>query len=171
MKRSSKIIITTIAVVGITAGTLSMVSAGGRWGGCQYQDGAMYGQDFRGHGMKGRFNRAGMGGPTIERHQERMEYLKFKLKITEEQEPAWQAFETAMLEKFGDRVERFAQRGSKAQLPMNERVEFMRERAVQMNAMADAIDKLYGSLTPGQQKIADELGPIGRGGPMQGKRF
>ncbi|MES9843418.1 MAG: Spy/CpxP family protein refolding chaperone [Candidatus Sedimenticola sp. PURPLELP] len=171
MKRSSKIIITTVAVIGITAGSLSMVSAGGRWGGNCQQDGAQYGQGFRGQGPKGQFNRAGMQGPTIERHQERIDYLKFKLKITEDQEPAWQAFEATMLEKFGNRVEKFAQRGSKAQLPMNERVESMRERATQMNAMADAIDKLYGSLTPEQQKIADEMGPMGRGGRMQGKRF
>ncbi|OOZ35784.1 Spy/CpxP family protein refolding chaperone [Solemya velesiana gill symbiont] len=172
MKRSSKIIIATVAVVGITAGSLSMVPAGGRWGGnCQYQDGAQYGQGFRGPGQKGQFNRTGMGGPTIERHQERIDYLKFKLKITEDQELAWKAYETAMLDKFGQGVQCHAQRGSKAQLPLNERVEFMRERATQMNAMADAIDKLYGSLTPEQQKIADELASMGCGGPMQGKRF
>jgi len=42
-----------------------------------------------------------------------------------------------------------------------ERVERMRNGAGQMTEMADAIEQLYGSLTPEQQKIADELRPMG----------
>ena len=48
------------------------------------------------------------------------------------------------------------------QMPVEERIEFMRERAGHMSEMAGVIENLYAELTPEQQKLADQLHPMRR---------
>jgi len=45
---------------------------------------------------------------------------------------------------------------------MTDRVKMMRDGAERMTKMADAIEKFYTALTPEQQKIADQLRPMGK---------
>lgn len=189
MKRSSKILITTTAVVGLTAAALSFAGPGG-WGngqGCRgygpgaWQQGQMTGPGGMGPGymqgqpgmgpgnMLGR--RGGMGpgfnpGNRTEFHAQRMDALKAQLQITPEQEAAWQAFAETADKNMASMTERFAQRGS--QKSIAERAQFMRDRAARMASMADAIDALYKELTTEQQQLADRFAPMG--GMMGGRR-
>ncbi len=162
MKRSTKILVTTAAVIGIGAGSISLVSAHGGFGGC----GGGYGmpqQREQGHGpmmhrgFKGRF------GYGMEQFiQERLDQAKYKLRITEEQEPAWQEFTTQIGKNTATMRDRIQQRWGKPTVP--ERIQHMRDKAVQVNQMADAVEKLYQSLTPEQQKVADQISPMRRRG-------
>ena len=162
MKRSSKIILTAVTVVGISLASLSYVSANGRYDRCGYGQGPVSMQD----GGKGQWGRHGFGhgrsGDAAARMEQGLDMIKYKLRITEEQEPAWQAFEQSMKQKMSSRLEaRQAAREAGRSMTVAERVERMRNGAGQMTEMADAIEKLYASLTPEQQKIADELRPMG----------
>ncbi len=148
MKRSSKILITSVAVIGITAAGISLVSADG-WG-CQGY--GKHGRDYRGMGM--------MGGAPSEKIERRLEYLKNELEITPEQEPAWEALKQDISTKVTTMRVGFKQRGS--QLAVTERTERMRQNAQQMSNLADAIDEFYRILTPEQQEVADNMRPMGR---------
>jgi len=101
-----------------------------------------------------------MRGDRGQMMTQRMEILKTQLQITEEQEPAWQAFSQTVTERVATMAGRFKQRG--AQVPVAERVERMRSGAQRMTEMAAAIEKFYGVLTPEQQNIADQMTPMGR---------
>ncbi|MCP3867007.1 MAG: Spy/CpxP family protein refolding chaperone [Gammaproteobacteria bacterium] len=163
MKRSTKIIVALVAVAGIGAATFATVSAqGGGWGGCRGYGPASYEQGEnpmmgrRGYGMKHGRN----WGDREKMITQRLEVLKSELQITEEQEPAWQAFNQALVEKMQAKAGRFGQRG--AQVPVSARVERMRSGAKSMTELADAMEKFYGVLTPEQQKLADQMRPMGR---------
>ncbi|WP_260294860.1 Spy/CpxP family protein refolding chaperone [Sedimenticola hydrogenitrophicus] len=166
MKRSTKMILTAVAVVGISAASISYVSAGGRFGDCGYGQGFGPGQMSMQQGGHGNWGRHGPGRGTPEDHSARMEQgldmLKYKLRITEAQEPAWQAFEQAMKQKMTSRLERREAMRDGDGVTVAERVKGMREGAGQMSEMADAIEQLYTSLTSEQQKIADAMRPMGR---------
>ena len=164
MKRSSKIIITAVTVIGISMATISLVSAGGRYDRCgNGPDGMGQYERGGGHSQRHVLGRDKRGENRTVRMQERMDMVKYKLRITEEQEPAWQAFQETLTERMKSRVEaRQAAREAGKQLTVSERVERMRNGATEMEKMADAIDQLYASLTPEQQKIADEMRPMGR---------
>lgn len=158
MKRSKKVLISTAAVLILSAASVSMVSArghhGGGFGGCDggygfWQQGPSQMTEKRGSWMK-------------QRMQDKLDYVKYKLQITDKQEPAWQEFTTALEGKFTTMQDRMQDRGS--QKTVTERVKLMREGAENMTQMADAIEKLYKSLTPEQQKLADQLNPMGRRG-------
>jgi protein CpxP len=157
MKRSSKIIIAVVAVVGL--GTAAAVSAKGGWGNCD-----MYGgPGMRGghHSMMGQrgFGR-GMGGDMGQMAEQKLDMLKYQLRITEAQEPSWQAFEQAVNQKMEQMQGRFKQRGFGVPMSVEERVAMMRESAAGMNGLADAIDRLYAGLTPEQKKTVDEFQPM-----------
>lgn len=180
MKRSSKVLITVAAVVGISAASLSWVSANGGWGpGCgAYNQGQGYGYgQMMGHrGFQGMGPGAMHGGPGFSRGmgpgmmqggpgfgmEQRLDTIKSELQITAQQEPAWQAFEQAMNKNREAMVERFQGRGFIGQIPVEERVKFMREKADHMSEMAVVIENLYAELTPVQQKLADQLHPMRR---------
>lgn len=164
MKRSSKIIITAVTVIGISMATISLVSAGGRYDRCgsgpdgmgQYERG---GSHYQRHG----YGRDMRGGDPTQRMQQGLDMIKYKLRITEAQEPAWQAFEETLSESMKTRTEaRQAMRESGKSMTVPERVERMRSGAGNLGKMADAIEQLYASLTPEQQKVADEMRPMGR---------
>jgi hypothetical protein len=158
MKGSKKVLITTVAVVGLSLGSISAVSAFGGPGG--------YGGCDRGYGQKGpnkMMQKRGSGFNMEEKMAERLDYMKYKLKITEKQEPAWQEFTKVLESKFTNMRERKENRGE--QKTITEKVKQMRAGAESMTQMADAMEKLYSTLTPEQQKIADEMSPMGKRTP------
>ena len=162
MNRSQKVLVTIIAVAGLGAAAVATVSAQGGWGGCQGygQQAGMQGErPMMGHHRYG-MGQGGMRGDRSQMMTQRMENLKNQLQITEEQEPAWQAFSQTVTERVAAMAGRFKQRG--AQVPVADRVERMRAGAQRMTEMADAIEMFYGVLTPEQQKIADQMRPMGR---------
>ncbi len=168
MKRSSKVILTAVTVVGLSLASLSYVSANGRYDRCGYGQGPMSMQD----GGKGQWGRHGFGhgrsGDPVARMGQGLDMMKYKLRITEAQEPAWQAFEQSMQQKMNARMEqRQAARESGVSITVPDRIERMRNGAVQITEMADAIEKLYAGLTPEQQKIADAMRPMGGMGRMR----
>lgn len=155
MKRSKKVLISTVAVVGLSLGSISMVSAFGGPGG--------YGGCDRGYGQKGpnkMMQKRGSGFNMEERMEERLDYMKYKLGITAEQEPAWKEFTKTLQDKFTKKRDRKENRSE--QKTVTDKVKMMREGAEQMIQMANAIEKFYGTLTPDQQKIADEMRPMGK---------
>lgn len=95
---------------------------------------------------------------------ERQAALKSTLKITADQEPAWNAF-TASFQypsRDGARPDRDALRS----MTTPERIQHMRarqaERQAKMDRRADATLRLYAALTPEQQKLFDaRSGPRG----------
>ena len=155
MKGSKRVLITTVAVVGLSLGSISAVSAFGGPGG--------YGGCDRGYGQNGpskMMQKRGYGFNMEEKMEERLDYMKYKLKITEKQEPAWQEFTKVLESKFTNMRERKENRGEQKTIP--EKVKQMRAGAENMTQMADAMEKLYKTLTPEQQKTADEMGPMGK---------
>ncbi|WP_428607008.1 Spy/CpxP family protein refolding chaperone [Sedimenticola sp.] len=161
MKRSNKILVTLVAVAGIGLVTLSQVSANDRYDRCGFGAGdssMRYGGDEdRGrHGFGG-----DKSGDRTARMEQGLDMMKYKLRITESQEPAWQAFEQSMKQKMANRLERRQAMREGKEMTVSERVEAMRSGAAQMTEAADAIEQLYASLTPEQQKIADEMRPMG----------
>jgi hypothetical protein len=154
MKRSKKVLISTVAVVGLSLGSISMVSAFGGPGG--------YGDCDRGYGQKGpnkMMQKRGSGFNMEKRMEERLDYMKYKLGITAEQEPAWKEFTKTLQDKFAKKRDRRENRGE--QKTVTDKVKMMREGAEQMIQTANAIEKFYATLTPEQQKIADEMSPMG----------
>ncbi len=155
MKRSKKILISTAAVLILSTASISMVSARGGFGGC---NGGYGGYGGYGNWQQGPGQMMQKQGSWMEqRMQDRLGYMKYKLGITEEQEPAWKEFTAAVSSKATTMRERIQQRG--AQQTVTERVTRMRDGAEQMIQMANAVEKMYKALTPEQQKIADQISP------------
>ncbi len=162
MKRSNKILISTIAVIGIGVASISMVTAHGgfnRHGGCSGGFGdAQPWQQSQGYMMQHRgFNRG--FGPGMEQYmQQRLDQVKYKLRITEEQEPAWQEFTQVIDNKVASMRDRMQQRG--IQKTVTQRIQHLRDGADHMSQVAGAIERLYKTLTPEQQKVADQITPM-----------
>lgn len=152
MKRSTKLLVSTVAVIGLGMGSISMVSAFGGPGGFGGHHGG-YGNWQQGSGM----TKEERGTLMEQKMQDRLGYIKYKLQITDKQEPAWQEFTAALESKFTSMRDRMGNRGE--QKTVAERVKLMRTGAENMTQMADAIEKLYTALTPEQQKIADQISP------------
>ena len=183
MKRSSKILITTTAVIGLSTAALSFAGGWGGGQGCRHggygpgygygmDPSTMQGQPGMGPGyMQGQrgMGPGGMRGPRgmdpelrAERHGLRIEMMKSRLGITAEQEPAWEAFTAVLNENMASMSQRFAERGNPA--TVEERTTRMRDRAERMAKMADAIETFYAELTPEQQQLADRFVPMRMGG-------
>ena len=114
--------------------------------------------------------------------QQRMEQglarEKARLQITAAQEPAWNAFTTAIRPDPAQRARMHAERGEWAKLTTPERIDRMRAERTQRDAEIDrrgeATKTFYAALTPAQQKLFDERpmmhgGPGGKGGPGHGR--
>ena len=91
----------------------------------------------------------------------RLSTLKARLQITEAQEPSWNAFETAVSAKMEQRMARRDAAVAGPPETVEERVARIRERTATGQAVADAMERLYGELTPEQQKIADQYAVMG----------
>jgi len=113
-----------------------------------------------------------------ERVEARLAYLKTALKITDAQQPQWDAFADTLRKQARTADERMQARraqmaeGRKGTPPTAiERMEFAKTRLAASSARLDetlaAAKPLYAALSPKQQKVADELlasrGPRGPG--------
>ena len=152
MKRSKKVLISTAAVLILSTASISMVAARGHHGGFGGCDGG-YGYWQQGPGQ----TMQKQGSWMEQRMQDRLGYIKYKLGITKEQEPAWNEFTEAVGSKAATMRDRMRQRGT--QQTVTEKVKRMRDGSEQMTQMANAIEKMYNALTPEQQKIADQISP------------
>jgi len=113
---------------------------------------------MRGPGMGMAMQHGAHGGAM--RHGQAMEQhlatLKSELKLTSQQEPAWQAFEqTVHSQKAAHEQGRGpAQAGTDS---MESHIAFMEQRLTGMKAVAKARQDLYKVLTPEQKTIADRF--------------
>ncbi len=100
---------------------------------------------------------------TPEQRQERMakhaEAFKQKLKITADQEPAWNAFQAAMHPADKDGHARLDHKGMD-KLTTPERIDRMRaihaQRSAEMERRGEAVKTFYAALKPEQQKTFDQ---------------
>ncbi|MFN7087504.1 MAG: Spy/CpxP family protein refolding chaperone [Burkholderiales bacterium] len=154
-----------------------MMGYGGGYGPGMMGYGGGYGPGMMGHGgsygpgMMGYGPGAAAGVGPVERMDARLSFLKDQLKITAEQQAAWDAYaaqakaQAAAMEKF------FTQPPVAASTPaerIEQRAERAKLRAEQMKAMSAALKDLYAALAPEQKAVADRYfgGPrLSQGGP------
>ena len=92
MKRTNKILLTTLLATGIAATAAVTAAPGGGPGGCPQGGGPMMQGDGYGPGGGGKHGRWQKGQRDPAAIEKRIEAVHDKLGIAEEQEPAWQAF-------------------------------------------------------------------------------
>ncbi len=100
--------------------------------------------------------------------------LKVELKITPDQDTAWQAFTTKARQQADAMIARRTQMFSQAPATprsaperLAQRTEFAKQRIAGMETMTAAVKDLYAVLTPEQKALADRQlahGPMGGGG-------
>jgi Spy/CpxP family protein refolding chaperone len=172
-------ILTSLAAAGLAAATtLAYADPPGGWGGGYRGPGMMYQGGGYGPGMMAYGGPHGGYGPgaaagvpcdgfgpgaaagvgPVVRMEQRLSHLKNELKITPEQESAWNAYaENAKTQ--ASTMEAFrAQPPAAAQTPaerIEQRAERMNLRSKQITAMSAAVKDLYAVLTPEQKAVAD----------------
>ncbi len=127
-----------------------MMGYGGPRGG--YGPGAAAGAPCEGFGPG-----AAAGGPAA-RMDQRLSFLRNELKITADQESAWNAYAAQAKAQVDTMVAFHAQPPSAAQSPterIDQHAERMNLRAKQLTAMSAAVKDLYAVLTPEQKAVAD----------------
>jgi periplasmic protein CpxP/Spy len=108
------------------------------------------------------------GGPSA-MAESRLAYLKAELKITANQESAWQAF-SGKVRQQAEAMQ--AMRGKMQNVAgsvperMDQRSEMMRQRMGAMDSMNAAMKDLYAVLSPEQKAIADQRFGMMGGRPM-----
>jgi len=164
-----------LAAVGVTAYAFP---GGGPGSGCAYGAqgagpmGGGYGPGMgmmgggMGQGMMGGRPRGGYGpgmmgarGNPVENSAARLAFLKGELKITADQESAWQAFAKQAKEQAESMQALRAQAPAAANTAperLSQRAEFAKQRAANMEARSAAFNDLYAALTPEQKAVADQ---------------
>lgn len=157
MKSSRKIIAGLLVAAGLAAtGAIAYAHPEGfgrGWGGCAY-GGA--GPGTMGYGPMGPGMMAG-SGPAAHLDA-RLAYLKTELKLAPNQESAWQAYAQQARQQAESMQALPAQPAAAAQSApelLNQRAEFAKQRAADMESMSVAVKNLYAALTPEQKTIAD----------------
>jgi protein CpxP len=164
MKRIHKIVAGAAGALALVA--VTAVVAAPAMGGCEGM-GMMHGGM---HAMRG-----GEPGAMAEKH---LADLKTQLKITAQQEPAWQAFAAKATERAKAMQSLQAQHTSatdaKTAAPdrMAQHIDAMKQHLAGMETMQVALKDLYAVLTPEQRTVADQhasrMGGHGHGmGPGQ----
>ena len=105
--------------------------------------------------------------------------LKVELKITPNQDSAWQAFTTKAKQQSETMTARREQMFAQTSAPANQtaperlaqRTEFAKQSIANMEAMSAAVKDLYGTLTPEQKTLADQQLARGPMGGFGGHRF
>lgn len=103
-----------------------------------------------------------------ERVEARLAYLKTALKITDAQQPQWEAFANTLRKQAREMDQRIQERRSQtARGPegtkptaidrLQRRQERLATASARLNETLTAAKPLYAALTPEQQKVADEL--------------
>ncbi len=137
----------------------------GAWGGGPMGRGMMgYGSGPRGGygpGMMGGggFGPGAAGGGPAANMDARLSFLKTELKITSDQQAAWDAYATQAKARAAAMQAFHAQPPSTAQTAterIDQRAERATLRAEQMKAMSAAVKDLYAALTPEQKAVADQ---------------
>lgn len=163
-------ILTGFAAAGVAAATALAFAAPpggfgpGGWGGGHRGAGMMnqgggYGPGAAAGAPCGSFGPgAAAGAGPVARMEQRLSYLKNELKITPDQEPAWNAYAEQAKTQASTMEAFHAQPPAAAQSPterMEQRTERMNLRAKHMTAMSAAVKDLYAVLTPEQKAVAD----------------
>lgn len=188
MKRTYKVIAGAAAVLSLALAASVYAHPGGGWGpgygmGQGMGPGMGYGMGYgMGHGMgpgmgpgMGRGMGPGMGpgmgrgmGPAdmTAAATARTSQLKADLKITQAQEAAWKAYETAVTQQAAAmqamRTQMQAQPGTSAPDWAAHREAMFKQRQAGLQAHTAALKDLYAVLTPEQRAIADrDMGPMG----------
>ena len=190
MTTTRKILVGAVAAAALAASSALVYAdpagPGTGWGNCAYGGpgagrgvmgpGAMGHGPGAGRGAMGYGPGAGRGGPggwsnpaaAVEGH---LAALKVELKITPDQDTAWQAF-TAKARQQAEtmparRAQMIAQMSATNQTAperLAQRTEFAKQRIAGMETMSVAVKDLYGVLTPEQKALADQQlvhGPMG----------
>jgi Spy/CpxP family protein refolding chaperone len=101
----------------------------------------------------------GQGGPAANADA-RLSFLKNELAITADQDSAWQAYTTQVKKQAESMQALFTQAQSQTAQSgperLNQRAEFAKQRAANIEAMSTAVKDLYAVLTPEQKAVADQ---------------
>jgi len=196
MKNTRNMLISIAAAVGMAAVSATVYAGphGGFWRGAgaggPMGPGMMHHGGGHGHGMMGHGHGRGHGatataprpgfGPAaaaagpVARTEQRLSYLRNALKITPEQETAWNAYAEQAKARASSMQALREQRPAVSQSTIErieQRAEHMNLRAKQVTAKSAALTKLYAALTPEQKAVADlhfgghrssQAGPHGR---------
>lgn len=117
-------------------------------------------------------------GPGDARHEpgarmaQHLDQVQRDLKLTPQQQPAWDAFRAAMTAQAeGMTAMRDQMQADGKTLPerLTQRQAMMEQGMARMQAMSKTVQDFYAQLTPDQQKIADTL-MAGRHGPRFAQR-
>jgi len=163
MKRTHSLIAGLILAAGI--GGVAIAQPGmGKAGGCD------------GMGPTEKMGRhAGMKFDPAERAGKHLDYLKYQLKITPEQEPLWNAYAEKMTAEAGKGMQALRDPADdKLTAPerMAKMQSVMEERVATMRGVHDSFNRLYAALSPEQKAIADkqaaQMGKGGHRGPRPG---
>jgi Spy/CpxP family protein refolding chaperone len=139
MNTSRKIALGTVVALGITVGTAALA----------------HDHDWKmGHGSKEQCRDGG--------HAARLDALKTDLKLTSAQEPAWQAFASAVQAQKD--MHRGKQDVAEGTDPMQARIEHMEQRLAGMKEIQKARNDLYQVLTDEQKAVLDKHRPHGHHG-------
>lgn len=116
---------------------------------------------------------AGAGFSPAAMVEGRLAALKTELKITANQESAWQAFATKAKQQVESMHAQRTQASAATQTAperLAQRAEFAKQRAANVEAMSAAVKDLYDVLTPEQKAIADQRLAFAGMGPMMAMR-
>lgn len=152
MKRNTRMIVAALTILGVSAGGLAHARGDGPCGGPQAMSGKAAGEYM----------------------SKRLDRLQTELKLSPEQETAWQAWRGDMKEKMTKMRERRPDSAALAKLPAPERMAQMlerhKERQQEMEAGLTSLRAFYAKLSPEQQKTFDSFKPFGdhrRDGPRR----
>ncbi|MGB7502337.1 MAG: Spy/CpxP family protein refolding chaperone [Azonexus sp.] len=161
--KQSQLVLAGIAAVSLMIASVASANSGGM--GMGPMMGPMMG------GMHGPGPMAGnmqAGGPSA-MVESRLASLKAELKITADQESAWQAFSgKARQQAETMQAMRGKMQSAAGSAPerMDQRSEMMRQRIGAMDSMSAAMKDLYAVLSPEQKAIADQRFGMMGGRPM-----
>ena len=167
----------TAAVVGTAVAqdqsTQQGTSPGWTWGprgmmGYGFMGPGMMGYGAMGPGMMGGSAET-MCGAMASHIEGRLGYIKAELKVTDAQEPLWNAYAAAARENANTMIARcntmMGKRGSQESLPdrLDQNEQLMAAHLDAVRAMGKALKPLYAALSDSQKKTADQLfwGPMG----------
>jgi LTXXQ motif family protein len=156
--RASTALIAGLAVAGAYADP-GMGGMGPTGGGMGMGGGGM----MMGHGMMG----GHFGSDHTAMIETRLGTLKSELKLTANQELAWQKFEDASkrqavaMQKLHDTAQTTPTTPQSTPERLARHTEFMQQRVAGMQAVSSALTELYAVLTPAQKAIVDQgFGPM-----------
>lgn len=174
MKRLHKILIGTAGVLAVAVGTAVVAAPRDGMGDCGMGGGMGPGM---GPGMLAQGGHWRGDGDAAAFAEKRLAALKTELKITAQQEAAWQAFagkateQAKAMQAWRQKLVQERDKAGAAPVPAPERMaqhlDQMKQHLANMEGMQGVVRNLYAALTPEQRALADKHFERGhRGGPM-----